>query len=74
MPHPNVLSTIQVPTLLIYGDEDIRAPAGVAAELHEAIPHSELVLLPGAGHVCNVDTVSPFNNALRAFLREHLSR
>jgi len=70
----DVLSTIQVPTLLVYGEEDTRAPAGVAAELHHAISESELVLLPGAGHVCNVDASEPFNDALRRFLSNSSSR
>jgi pimeloyl-ACP methyl ester carboxylesterase len=33
-----VLPTIAVPTLLIYGAEDVRAPRGVAQALHAAIP------------------------------------
>jgi pimeloyl-ACP methyl ester carboxylesterase len=69
-----VLPTIVVPTLLIYGDEDTRAPRGVAAQLHEAIPNSELELLPGAGHLCNVDAAEAFNSTLRRFLREHSAR
>ena len=70
----DVLPTIRMPTLLVYGEEDTRAPPGVAGELHEAIAGAELVLLPGAGHVCNVDAVEPFNEAVRRFLRRHSSR
>src|SRR5215469_5136976 len=33
-----VLPTIAVPTLLIYGEEDVRAPRAVAEALHVAIP------------------------------------
>jgi pimeloyl-ACP methyl ester carboxylesterase len=67
----DVLGSIDLPTLLIYGEHDTRAPAGVAETLHAAIPGSTLVELPGAGHVCNVDAVGPFNAALRRFLLEH---
>jgi pimeloyl-ACP methyl ester carboxylesterase len=66
-----VLPTIRVPTLLIYGDDDTRAPQGVAAQLHEAIPNSKLELLPGAGHICNIDSAEAFNATLRRFLRKH---
>jgi pimeloyl-ACP methyl ester carboxylesterase len=66
-----VLATIRRPTMLLYGEEDVRAPAGVAADLHTAIPGSVLIKLPGAGHVCNIDAVKPFNAALRRFLHEH---
>ena len=69
-----VLPTIRVPTLLVYGEEDMRAPAGVAALLHDQIPGSELVLLPGAGHVCNIDAAEPFNAVLRRFLQRHALR
>jgi len=67
----DVLATIRLPTLLVYGEEDTRAPAGVARKLHEAIPDAQLVQLAGAGHVCTVDAVEPFNAALRQFLSEH---
>jgi pimeloyl-ACP methyl ester carboxylesterase len=70
----DVLPMISVPTLLLYGTEDTRAPAGVAAQLQAAIAGAELVELRGAGHVCNVDAAEPFNAALRRFLRAHPAR
>jgi pimeloyl-ACP methyl ester carboxylesterase len=70
----DVVATIRLPTLLVYGAEDTRAPTRVAAELHASIPGSELVVLPKAGHVCNVDAAEPFNATLRRFLRKHPSR
>jgi hypothetical protein len=44
-----------VPTLLVYGDQDVRAPLTVAEDLQAAIPGSALVVLPGAGHISNVE-------------------
>ena len=67
----DALSTITLPTLLIYGVDDTRAPAGVATGLHHQIAGSTLVELAGAGHVCNVDAADWFNDALRQFLRSH---
>lgn len=69
----DVLQRIRLPTLLVYGEEDGRAPAHVASVLHEAIADSVLVQLPAAGHVCNVDAAEPFNRVLGGFLREHSS-
>jgi pimeloyl-ACP methyl ester carboxylesterase len=69
----DVVPTIRLPTLLVYGEEDARAPAEVATTLHSAIAGSELVVLPGAGHVCNVDAATSFNATLRRFLSEHPS-
>ena len=70
----DVLPAIHLPTLLIYGEEDTRAPAGVASDLNQAIRDSELVQLPGAGHICNVDAPERFNATLRYYLRKHSSR
>jgi pimeloyl-ACP methyl ester carboxylesterase len=66
-----VLPTIEVPTLLLYGDEDRRSPVRVAEELHASIRGSELVLMPGVGHLSNLEAADRFNNELRAFLRAH---
>jgi pimeloyl-ACP methyl ester carboxylesterase len=60
-----------VPTLLLYGGADVRAPVTVAEDLHAAIPGSRLVVLPHVGHVCNVEASEEFNEAVRTFLREH---
>jgi pimeloyl-ACP methyl ester carboxylesterase len=65
------LPQVKVPTLLMYGDQDVRAPLAVAEDLHTAISGSSLVVLPGAGHVCNLDAVDEFNAAIRRFLRLH---
>ena len=65
----DILPGIAVPTLLLYGDEDVRAPMDVALALHATIPGSRLVVIEGAGHVCNIEAPERFNAELRAFLR-----
>ena len=42
---------IQCPTLLIHGELDPSIPLSSAQKVHAAIPHSELVVLEGSGHV-----------------------
>jgi pimeloyl-ACP methyl ester carboxylesterase len=64
-----VLPHIDVPTLLLAGEEDVRAPLEVAESLHAAIPGSRLVVLPGVGHASPVQAPDRFNAELRAFLR-----
>jgi pimeloyl-ACP methyl ester carboxylesterase len=66
----DVAPTIDVPTLLIYGDNDERAPMHVARQLHATIAASRLVMLSGAGHVCNVELPERFNDEVRQFLAE----
>ena len=65
----DMLGTIRVPTLLLYGDLDTRAPRAVAEELHDRIPGSELVMLPGVGHVTNIEAPEEFDAAVRRFVR-----
>jgi pimeloyl-ACP methyl ester carboxylesterase len=65
----DVAPTIRVPTLLVYGDRDERAPLPVAESLHASIPGSRLILLPGAGHICNIEASDQFNRVVRDFLR-----
>lgn len=63
------LGEIAVPTLLLYGDADVRSPRAVAEALHAGIPGSELVFLPGIGHVTNLEAPEAFNETVRRFLR-----
>jgi pimeloyl-ACP methyl ester carboxylesterase len=66
----DVLPYIDVPTLLVYGARDVRAPLTVAEALHAAIPGSRLVVLPDAGHLCNLEEPDEFNRAVRDFLHD----
>ena len=65
----DVLPRIMVPTLLLYGELDKRSPVSVGEELHARIPESTLVILPGVGHLCNVEGTDQFNREVLAFLR-----
>jgi pimeloyl-ACP methyl ester carboxylesterase len=64
-----ILPTIEIPTLLLYGDEDVRASVAVADAMHTSIPGSKLVVLPGVGHISTVEGADRFNEELRSFLR-----
>jgi len=64
----DVLPTIRVPTLLLYGEEDARSPLAVAREMHASIPGSSLVVLPAVGHMSNLEAPEAFNAAVREFL------
>lgn len=66
----DVLPRVNVPTLLLYGDKDVRAPLQVAEALHAAIPTSTLVVLPGVGHVSSAEAAQQFNREVRDFLHK----
>ena len=63
------LKHVSVPTLVIQGDPDGVVPfEGSSQRTHPAIPHSELVVLPGAPRGLNVSHADEFNAALLGFL------
>ncbi|HEU5348858.1 MAG TPA: alpha/beta fold hydrolase [Ktedonobacterales bacterium] len=65
----DILPGIRVPTLLLYGSADVRSPLPVAEDLHARIPGSRLAVMPGIGHLSNIDAPDLFNAEVRAFLR-----
>ena len=50
----NVLSQVQAPTTIIWGERDGIFPLTCARDLHAGIPGSELILLPRVGHMAQV--------------------
>jgi pimeloyl-ACP methyl ester carboxylesterase len=70
----DLLPHIAVPTLLIWGELDGRSPLTVARQFEQAIPDTQLVVIPGCGHVSNLEDPGRFNDAVREFCRAHPSR
>ncbi len=64
----DVLAHVAVPTLLLYGDADVRAPMWVAEALHARILDSALAVMPGVGHVSSLEAPDRFNDEVRRFL------
>jgi 3-oxoadipate enol-lactonase len=65
------LKTIKVPTLVIVGEQDPGAPPEVARVIHREIARSELVIIPSAAHIANLEQTAAFNRALVPFLDKH---
>jgi pimeloyl-ACP methyl ester carboxylesterase len=65
----DVLPRVRVPTLLLCGEEDVRAPRAVWEALHTSIRDSELVVIPGVGHAIDIEAGERVNAELRAFLQ-----
>lgn len=63
------LPKITVPTLVLHGDSDGIVPVeGSGNRTHAAVPQSQLVMIAGAPHGCNVSHAPEFNAALLSFL------
>lgn len=65
------LSDIRVPVLLVRGDRDVPTIARISGILEESIPGSRSVVIPGAGHMVNVEKPEEFNAAVLEFLDGH---
>lgn len=63
----DLLPRIDVPTLLIWGDEDERSPLSCAEAMRDAIPRARLVVIPNAGHVSSFEQPERFNAEVRGF-------
>lgn len=60
---------VDVPTLVIAGEEDILIPVRLSKQLQEAIPGAQWRTVPG-GHACIWETPEPFNTAFLDFVRD----
>lgn len=64
------LKAIDVPTLVLAGEEDILIPVRLSKRLNEALPGSQWATVPG-GHACLWEAPDPFNSAFLDFVRTH---
>lgn len=65
------LAKVSVPTLVIHGDGDGTVPfEGSGRRTHEAIAHSQLVVIEDAPHGCNVSHADEFDAALLQFVQD----
>lgn len=63
------LPRITIPTLIVHGARDVRAPRGVAEALHAAIPDSRLIEIPGVGHESYQEAPELVQGVLDGFFR-----
>jgi len=62
------LGGIRVPVLVIVGEEDTLTPVGESRKIAEGVPDGRLTVIPGAGHLSNLEDPDSFNEALKSFL------
>ena len=62
------LGAIQCPVQVIVGDKDVGTPVAMAEAIHRAIPNSELVVIPDASLLSNLEQPAAFTGALQKFL------
>ncbi|MEY2661239.1 MAG: hypothetical protein RLZZ123_2411 [Pseudomonadota bacterium] len=67
------LGQIAAPTLLVAGENDPNAPPDVMRQMGERILGSRTVVMPGIGHLMNLESPDEFDRLLINFLRENHS-
>jgi 3-oxoadipate enol-lactonase len=61
-------SSLDVPALVVFGEEDVLTPPSEAEELAELLPIAQLVRLPRAGHLTPLEQPTRINEELIVFL------
>jgi 3-oxoadipate enol-lactonase len=65
------LPSFQMPVAVVVGEEDYATPVTMARQLHEAIRHSTLTILPGARHLTPIERPDAIAQAVFPLLRQH---
>ena len=65
------IKSIDIPVLVIVGEDDPGTPVAAAELIHAHISGSSLVVLKEAAHFANMEQPEPFNAALLPFLAAH---
>jgi 3-oxoadipate enol-lactonase len=63
------LAEITIPCMVMVGADDIAMPPAMAETLDRNLPDSELVVIPDAGHLSNLEQSGAFNAHLDRFYR-----
>jgi len=66
------LSKIEVPTLILVGEQDMLTPPEHSRRMQSLIQNSELHVIPKAGHLTNMENPTIFNTYLLNFLQHHV--
>lgn len=63
-----VLSALEIPTLVLVGDSDVLTPPDAAREMADLVEWSSHVVVPGCGHLSTLERPEPVTDALSAWL------
>jgi 3-oxoadipate enol-lactonase len=64
------LAAVDIPTLLVVGENDKTSPVEVMQEMQERLPNARLTVIPSAGHLSSLEAPEEFNAELLRFLEE----
>jgi len=64
----NEVEKIDLPTLVLCGEEDQLTPVKYSEFLHSHIKYSKIEILPNAGHMVMIESPQAFNEKIREFI------
>lgn len=64
----NEINRIDLPTLIVCGEDDVLTPTKYSQYLKEKIPHAQIIIIPSAGHSVMLEKPEQLNDALKSFL------
>jgi pimeloyl-ACP methyl ester carboxylesterase len=63
------LGKVRVPTLIIWGRDDVLIPLATGEQFHKQIAGSQMIVIDGTGHIPMLDKAAEFNGAVINFLK-----
>ena len=67
------INSINVPCLIICGNEDRLTPPKYSQFFHEKIKNSELILIDKASHLVMLEKAEEVNQAIKEFIKKYLA-
>jgi pimeloyl-ACP methyl ester carboxylesterase len=65
-----LLPQLKMPVLIEWGAEDRMTPLSQGEKMHRLVPQSELVVVPGCGHLAPVECSQQMGPKLVQFVRQ----
>jgi len=65
------LASLTLPVQVVVGEQDVGTPVAMSRAIQDAIPGSEIVVIPSASHLSNLEQPAAFNKAVVEFLDRH---
>lgn len=65
-----LLPTLKMPVLIVWGDADQITPLSEGQKIHQLIPHSQMNIIPGCGHLAPNECANQIGPGIVSFLKQ----
>lgn len=67
------LHSVNVPVMIIHGEEDLLIPVAIAQQVNEHIADSEFIVLKGVGHTLNLEAIPQVSGLIKEYLEKNIA-